>query len=788
MIISPPFLPEAALASNDPDAIDPMMDAVDRFELAHGIYPIAFDRRWHPGMHLAPRLQNEKVRAIADGEVVAYRVCQHAFDSGGGVPDSNAGFVLLKHTTDTGEGRKLTFYSLYMHLLELDGYNDHGFHTDVLPSFLRTASPGPNMHPPAVASAQAGGGRKIYRKDILGLAGRCHGQLHLHFEIFMTKPDFDAYFGATQLGHEQVVTPTATDYWGSSYYVIPPQQQFLPLPPGTDANKKLHGIPFEQLDAGQNTDTLYVEVWFHKGEKFTKVWRDAGGSRLELLTEQPLREPNYEYDLYKRATALYATCPSDGYELLRFGRILGTPTTLPEAARTNWAQVAFATGRKGYIDVSNRAVLKLSDADFPFFKGWKKISEGSGPFDADGLCDIDALKQVLKDAKDHETPQEAALTEEYQKEDALVRYVKATDGVREQLRGFVCEAPSEWDSTHNEDRYRKLKDTGEFYDGNAAGYTKFLNLLKSFQFWDHTGLPAGEKLWFFHPAAFIRHFRKCGWLSIAEFERIYADRNYSNTQIPRPAELRSKYLIPLNFALRKYGLTTPIRQAHFLGQGAVESAWLTLMQETSMLGYLDASGFHGTVRNPVSLLLEASIGHWYGQLPTEDDAWFRSTKFNSGGVRIAGSYDWKNGNCDRDDAQKFRGRGFKQLTGRSNYADYWVFRGWISTVTFSTSWWTDPAFISHNRAAMTKRPAQIGDPQRVALPENCVDSGGFYLRFNRPRVASEIDRDPPRVAVTPAERQAERLISRAVTYAINGGYLDDAGRLLFTRAAKEILV
>ncbi|MFL9920609.1 hypothetical protein PQR75_35630 [Paraburkholderia fungorum] len=686
MITSPPFLPEAGLASNDADVIDPMMDAVDKFELAHGIYPIAFDRRWHPGMHLAPRMQNEKVRAIADGEVVAYRVCQHAFDGGGGVPDSNAGFVLLKHTTDTGEGRKLTFYSLYMHLLELDGYNDHGFHPDVVPSFLRTASPGPDMLPPVVAPAQAGGGRKVYRKDVLGLTGRCHGQLHLHFEIFMTKPDFDAYFGATQLGHEQVVTPATTDYWGSSYYVIPPHQQFFPLPPGTDANKKLHGIPFEQLDVGQNADTLYVEVWFHKGGKFTKVWRDAGGGRLELLTEQPLREPNYEYDMYKRATALYAACPSDGYELLRFGRILGTPVTLPEAARATWMQVAFAAGRKGYVDVNNRAVLKLSDADFPFFKGWKKISEGNGPFNADGLCDIDALKKILKDAKDHETPQEAAQIEEYQKEDVLVRYVKSTDGVREQLRGFVCEAPSEWDSTHNEERYRKLKEAGEFYEGNAAGYAKFLNLLKSFQFWDHTGLPAGGKLWFFHPTAFIRHFRKCGWRSLRELAQtlprhlsngargdinwdMATDRWQQGYGVPGAAMPPDIYIV-MNRMWMKYGFLTAQRQAHFLAQ---------IFKETGALRTTVEAGDTRYLRTMYEVLTPQEAGddfdhnhawlHGMGFLKDRD----RPTYIAQRPAEIAHKAHVL-GNTQPGDGPRFRGRGLIQLTGRGAYKAYSDYR------------------------------------------------------------------------------------------------------------------
>src|ERR1700753_3734954 len=105
MIISPPFLPESGLTSTDGSKPDPMMDTVDKFELAHGIYPIAFDRRWHCGVHLAPDVHGP-VHAIADGQVVAYRVCQNAIDSG----NSNAGFVLLRHSTETGDGRSLTFY------------------------------------------------------------------------------------------------------------------------------------------------------------------------------------------------------------------------------------------------------------------------------------------------------------------------------------------------------------------------------------------------------------------------------------------------------------------------------------------------------------------------------------------------------------------------------------------------------------------------------------------------------------------------------------------------------
>lgn len=67
--------------------------------------------------------------------------------------------------------------------------------------------------------------------------------------------------------------------------------------------------------------------------------------------------------------------------------------------------------------------------------------------------------------------------------------------------------------------------------------------------------------------------------------------------------------------------------------------------------------------NIKSKIEETMLGHWYGALASQDDAWFRSTKYSSKGELIASSYNWRGGNLADPDAQKFRGRGFKQLTG-----------------------------------------------------------------------------------------------------------------------------
>jgi hypothetical protein len=62
MIISPPFLPAAGLNSTDPTETDPMMAAVESFELPHeGIYPIAFDRPARVKVVVASVKQHEAV-------------------------------------------------------------------------------------------------------------------------------------------------------------------------------------------------------------------------------------------------------------------------------------------------------------------------------------------------------------------------------------------------------------------------------------------------------------------------------------------------------------------------------------------------------------------------------------------------------------------------------------------------------------------------------------------------------------------------------------------------------
>ncbi|KAI3593524.1 T6SS peptidoglycan binding protein [Cupriavidus sp. U2] len=241
MILSPPFLPTLDADFIKNAGPDPLMDAVDKYESGHsGIYPIAFDGRWHCGTHLNPR-KYVPVHAIADGEVVAYSVRQKAISchrknhEGTEHLDSNTGFVLLRHTTETGEGRVMTFYSLYMHLLDLDNTRNRVKPMLKMPPEVGSATVLPKWLSYPTDGVQVPANLKVNRKDILGYPGMCQGQPHIHFEIFMTEPDFAAWFEPSmhpiQLGIQSPTTPVSKDYWGHSYFVIPGGQTFISRPP-----------------------------------------------------------------------------------------------------------------------------------------------------------------------------------------------------------------------------------------------------------------------------------------------------------------------------------------------------------------------------------------------------------------------------------------------------------------------------------------------------------------------------------------------------------------------------
>jgi len=450
MLISFPFLPGSANGSADSYEQAALSEIVglDDYESPHGIYPISRDRRWHGGVHLTPKLVNEPVRAIADGTVVAYRVASDSLDG------HDTGFVLLKHETETGQGRSITFYSLYMHLMSQADLKTK-------PALRRQLVP--LMQAPTGA-AQSDGKTKICRKDILGYPGQMFGHRMIHFEIFMTDADFEAYFGKTQLDNRTISATSSEEPWGDCYFIIPPGP-FYSMPDKSSS------------EAGRSEQTLFARIRFDCGTKYTTVWCDQGeGNAPELITSAAgVPAPNYEYDLYKTATTLYPDCASAGYELLRFGRVIGPDQDrLPADKSANWQPISFAAQQTGYVNLSDDRIHKLSDADFPWFMGWTKVSEGAGALSNDGLCDSEVILDLLQEANSADAPRAGA------DQDRLAAYLRDHEGVRQKLRGLICEAPTEWDKSTNHMRFDRLTEVGEHYAGNAEGLKAFLEFVEGF--------------------------------------------------------------------------------------------------------------------------------------------------------------------------------------------------------------------------------------------------------------------------------------------------------------------
>jgi putative chitinase len=110
--------------------------------------------------------------------------------------------------------------------------------------------------------------------------------------------------------------------------------------------------------------------------------------------------------------------------------------------------------------------------------------------------------------------------------------------------------------------------------------------------------------------------------------------------------IEHKWLGPLEEAFAKYDISTPQRQACFIGQCSHESGNFKTLQEN--LNY-SAEGLMKT---------------WPSRFPTKEVA----DQYARQPAKIAGKvYNGRLGNTSEEEAAKYLGRGLIQLTGKENY-------------------------------------------------------------------------------------------------------------------------
>ena len=112
--------------------------------------------------------------------------------------------------------------------------------------------------------------------------------------------------------------------------------------------------------------------------------------------------------------------------------------------------------------------------------------------------------------------------------------------------------------------------------------------------------------------------------------------------------LDHKWLDPLNETFAKYDISTPKRQACFIGQCMHESGGFRILQEN------------------LNYSAKALMNTWPSRFPDMDTA----EKYEHNPVKIASKvYAGRMGNTTPEDAGKYIGRGLIQLTGKENYAN-----------------------------------------------------------------------------------------------------------------------
>lgn len=615
MIISPPFLPDRAGQSEEAWLDAAMAQPASRLASTNapeGSFPLSLKLGWHNGIHIqAPASGGAylPVRAVADGRVVFVHLPTVQNNDVGHPLNYNPfhadtptaawtsdGFIVVEHRTEIGaEGNAVTevvYFSACMHMASIANC--------------------PRTRAPWVI------GDAVYRKEELGAPGQIYGHDgQIHFEICCDEANLRRLTrrGPNWVDPLDPPAPVADgridSVFGSVYIYLPagtPTSTNMPTSHvrvgaavagvGSAASDRfppnvLQVAQWVQItsDKGITTLTSYDRWGARVGTPRSDGRCDyIGGANVPAAAKASASQ-SFEYELYAvssdrhgalDAATRAASSLSGWYELLRFGRNLGSDPLPANAA--HWRKVVTPAGDV-WADLNALGTFKFSDADFLPVMGWNCFDDDPN---LDLRCDSLHLKTLIRDPDP---------MNELRMERAQLARRLGEASVRAKLRRTICKFPSEWDRATIEARYGWLE-TEDFKttDDDAAGAHKWDRFVKHARAITFSELPRAflDADWRFHPREFLGAMRRCGWRSKRELAQLIPvdilrkPGSHSSTSVPmweapnlaRAQALLATHATDLNLALRKFLITTPIRQACFFGNAVQETQWLSDMRES----------------------------------------------------------------------------------------------------------------------------------------------------------------------------------------------------------------
>jgi len=520
-----------------------------------GFFPIGVNQFWHGGVHLP---LSEPLQAVADGDLVAYRINKKTLTIKGKQKYST-GFVLTRHTYTTPKNANIEFFCLYMHLLPPSEHTvaQRGY----LPSFLpiRWETKG-KLNLRGGASGGAKALCTLEKATKLEFVGDPLSPTGAYTQL---KPG--SYTGKDAKGADITVTLDAKTHgfvMFSAKYVIggfddkAATYDAVVEPAGKEVRcGQILGLPGPYLDGA---NVCHIEIFCDTSQFLENPGKDVGVARtLEIapgadlrtfepyiggmvaagefleLKEDPAKIPKKDQyrEVQSKAGDQGWVLRSDlgkyskpNYPAKKALRLLiydpdagGNPpsaafsgkagsnksalTLVAKGAKTKtddkgtiWYEVAFDGGR-GWLQDADPKVKAVTPYDWP---EWQKIQE-SGKFSQDGFCDAKELIKLL----DPDKSGNVDLTE--------IKSATADPIVGEKLARLASQHPTEWDAQTDKgiDKWKRLKEKP--WSLGDAEYKATITFIETLQFWDdikNVSLPDAKKVWHVHPIGFLEDLIK----------------------------------------------------------------------------------------------------------------------------------------------------------------------------------------------------------------------------------------------------------------------------------------